>query len=152
MLPCELGGCCSHSVLSEWLSRGAEQCTNKWALNCFLLSYACTFLDLDNEVGLISLVLQYFCYLITWFIYWVARMNSSIRQTAFIEFTKLINHVCEHIAFLVNTQFVCCSSHLSIPARIPGSSASFSPSIGFLLALAGFLPSWSALLLMLSQL
>lgn len=28
-------------------------------------------------------------------------MNSSVRQSAFTEFTKLINHVCEHTAFLV---------------------------------------------------
>lgn len=66
-----------------------------------VFTYACTFLNLDNEVRLISLVLQQFCFLITWFIYWVARKNSSIRQTAFTEFTKLINHVCEHTAFLV---------------------------------------------------
>lgn len=69
-------------------------------------TYACTFLSLDNEVRLISLVLQQFLFLITWFIDWAARINSSIRQTAFTDFTKLINHVCEHTAFLINMQFV----------------------------------------------
>lgn len=79
-------------------------------------------------------------------------MNFSIRQTAFTEFTKLTNHVCEHTAYLVNMQFMSCtlSSCTGILGQIPRSSASFSPSEGFRLAIAVFLHSCSGLLLLLS--
>lgn len=81
-------------------------------------------------------------------------MNFSIRQTALTEFTKSINHVCEHTAYLVNMQFMSCTLpfRMGIPAGILGSSATLSTSTPFRLAIAAFLPSRSALLLMLSLL
>lgn len=85
-------------------------------------TYACTFLSLYNEVRLISLVLWQFLFLITWLIDWVARLNFSIRQTAFTAFTKLVNHACEHTASLVNMWFMSCTSHFctGICAKLQG--------------------------------